>query len=113
MLIAYKCCFCRKTYDWYDGLYENPKYDYDEKRRVERQEGKEYPEKSGIFVKVNGMLLKFLRPISDTADGTTETTAEPADGNLDAFINVCPDCMRKILDNLYCTDSESNAWDAV
>lgn len=102
MNIMYKCCFCQQVYEWYDGLYENPKYDFHEERKVERQ-GKEYSEKPGIFISANAILLE---QVIASDDGICVETLED---NMGVHINMCPDCMRKLL-NSYRDGGGNNAW---
>lgn len=112
MMIQYKCCFCQKNYDWYDGIYENPNYD-DDKARLAKRKGEEYEEKRGVFIKANGFTLNFIPPIDDSARNAEGIEPELADGNLGCLINICPDCMRKLLDNLHPFDEDNNAWYSV
>lgn len=105
MNIMYKCCFCQKVYEWYDGLYENPRYNFDERRKAERQ-GKEYPEKSGVFISANAILLEQVIVNNDNIG------VETLDDNMGVHINLCPDCMRKLLDS-YRDESGNSAWDSV
>lgn len=104
MNIMYKCCFCQQVYDWYEGLYENPKYDLAEKRKAERQ-GKEYSEHPGIFISANAIRLEQVI-VND--DGIGVETLDDND-NMGVHINMCPDCMRKLLDS-YRDESGNNAW---
>lgn len=109
MNVMYKCSFCEKTYEWYDGIYENPNYDFTERRKAER-EGKEYSEEAGVFVNANSFVLKRFEPLPEK-DGEN-FKAEEADGNLEGlYINICPDCMRKLLDNLHLEGI--SAWDFI
>lgn len=101
MNIMYKCCFCQQVYDWYEGIYENPKYDFGEQRKAKRQ-GKEYSEKSGIFISANAIRLEQVIVNDD------DIGVETPDNNI-GHINMCPDCMRKLLDN-YRDGSGNNAW---
>lgn len=101
MNVMYKCCFCQNVYEWYDGLYENPKYNLRDERTAERQ-GKEYPEKSGFFIGANAILLERVF-VSDN-DVSAET--------LDDHFNMCPDCMRKLL-NSYHDGSNNGAWGSI
>lgn len=104
MNIMYKCCFCKKVYEWYEGLYENPKYSYLDERKAEHQ-GEEYSEKPGIFIGANAILLERVIVNDDSID------AETLDDNMGVHINLCPNCMRKLLDN-YHDESGNNAWNA-
>lgn len=112
MNIEYKCCFCRKSYDWYSGLYENPKYNiYDELKA--RRRGEEYNEEKGVYIPANGFTLCKINPIDDRIDAKEAIEIDRVGGNLDLYINICPDCMRKLLDNLYANDSNINAWGTI
>lgn len=115
MNIMYKCQFCGKVYDWYDGLYENPKYNPNEASLALRKR-ENYPEKRGAHIYVNGLVLKYIKPIDDRVDGEGITAKPatlrrhyPAEGNLNVYINLCPDCMRKIIDNLK-FNGDCKAW---
>lgn len=46
MRMKYQCCFCSALYDWYEGLQENPKYDYFDKIRAE-EKGEKYKRTTG------------------------------------------------------------------
>lgn len=110
MNIMYKCCFCQKIYDWYDGLYENPEYKSEDALKA-RRDGKEYAEKPGVFINANSFILKKFCPLPDREND--KLIVDPADGNLeDLVINLCPDCMRKLLDN-YRDENGDNAWNTV
>lgn len=106
MNILYKCCFCEKQYDWYDGIYENPNYDSEEATKA-RRNGTEYSEDHGTFIAANSIILKQVAPVDDRINGTPLTAISPA--CFDIYINICEDCMRKILDNLHIYDG--TAWD--
>lgn len=108
-MIEYRCCFCRKIYDWYDGIYENPKYD-SQAERIARHKGEAYTEEPGGFIAVNGFTLCRILPVNDGVSAGCAIEAEPANGNLNVYLNICPDCMRKMLDNLYPEHSDENAW---
>ena len=54
--------------------------------------------------------MKFC-PLPDRKDD--KLIVDPADGTLeDLVINLCPDCMRKLLDN-YRDESGNDAWNSV
>lgn len=112
MLIQYKCCFCLKTYDWYDGLYENPNYD-SQKKRIADKNGESYPEKPGVFVNTNAITLCCVEPVDDNIHNPNPLSAKPVDGNGDVYINLCPACMRKILDNTHLIDENTDAWGCI
>ncbi len=112
MLIQYKCCFCLKTYDWYDGLYENPNYD-SQKKRIADKNGESYPEKPGVFINANAITLCCVEPVDDNIHNPNPLSAKPVDGNGDVYINLCQACMRKILDNVHLIDENTDAWDSV
>ncbi len=109
MGIYYKCCFCRKNYEWYEGLYENPNYNEDDARKARRR-GEEYEEEAGTYVKANGFTLCRIDPINDSIDAKEPISVTNLDSNLSVYLNVCRDCMRKILDNLYPEGNKTNAW---
>ena len=75
MLIRYKCCFCLKTYDWYDGLYENPDYD-SQKKRIADKNGESYPEKPGVFVNTNAITLCCVEPVDDNIHNPNPLSAK-------------------------------------
>lgn len=104
MNIMYKCCFCSNIYEWYEGLYENPKYNYLDERKAERQ-GEEYSEKPGVFISANSILLEQVIVNDD------DIGAETLDGNMGVHINLCPDCMRKLLDS-YRDAGGNDAWNS-
>lgn len=107
MRIKYKCSFCNELYDWYDGLYENAEYSFADERKAERQ-GAEYTVEKGVFISVNGFVLKRANPIDTNAE------IQEADGNLQGlFINLCPDCMRKLLDKIKPESEFDSVWDYV
>lgn len=109
MIQIFKCCACLKAYDWYEGIYENPKYDSDAACRARLKEG-EYEEESGVFIRSNGIQLKFAEPTISSE----ESEFSDADGNLaGCFINLCPECLRKLMDNIHPYDVHGNAWDQV
>lgn len=109
MNVMYKCSFCGKIYEWYGGLYENEKYSFDEKRKAERK-GEEYNEDSGVLINANAFVLKRFAPLPEYEG--EEMEVDEADGNLEgAVINLCPDCMRKLLDNIKINDEPP--WDYV
>lgn len=86
MNIMYKCSFCNKIYEWYDVVYEDPK------------------DKNSIYAKTNCLMLLHHPPVE-----IEKTEVTNADGNLDNLhINICQDCMHKLLDNL--TIDNDNAW---
>lgn len=89
MNIMYKCSFCKNVYDWYEGVHENPNG-------------------SGVFVKANSFILKSVDPIDVDEDGAVGGTAQECQEGLNTYINLCPDCMRKLLDNLHINGN--NAW---
>lgn len=109
MIIDYKCCFCGKSYEWYGGIYENPKYNINDKLKAGRS-GEEYNEKAGVYIPANGFTLCKINPIDDGIDAQKTIEVERVGGNLDLYINICPECMRKLLDNLHPCD-DNNAWD--
>lgn len=89
MNIMYKCSFCNKIYDWYEVVYENEK------------------DENSIFVKANCFKLLYHAPLE-----IEKTDLQNADGNLNNLcINVCPDCMHKIIDNIKIDNNP--AWDMV
>ena len=89
MNVLYKCSFCKKTYDWYEVVYEKP------------------DDNSSVSARVNCLKLFFHEPVDEN-----KTEIKGADGNLhNLCINLCEDCMHKLLDNL--TICEMNAWDFV
>lgn len=110
MMIEYKCCFCRKSYEWYGGIYENPNYDEIKERKARRQ-GEEYNEDSGVYIGANGFTLCCINPINDNIDAREPIKIESVGGNLDVYMNMCPECMRKVLDNLFPDDERHNAWE--
>lgn len=110
MMIEYRCCFCRELYDWYEGIYKNPNYNLREEIKA-RRKGEEYTEKSGNFIAVNGFTLCQIQPINDNVSADCAIEAEPPKGNLNVYLNVCPKCMREILNNLYPTYKNVSAWD--
>ncbi len=101
MNIMYKCCFCQNIYEWYDGLYENPKYNFHDECTAKHQK-KEYPEESGFYISANAILL--AKVITDDVGLNVET--------LNTNINMCPDCMRKLL-NSYHDGSNNSIWGSI
>lgn len=109
MNILYKCCFCEKQYDWYDGIYENPNYNLEEEFKAKRNK-MEYGESPGVFIVANSIALKNVAPVDDRINGEALKVAN-VNGNLSVYINICKDCMRKIIDNLHMDDD--SAWNVV
>lgn len=110
MNIKYICSFCDTPYDWYSGIYENPGWtelDDKEKRKIEKAGGT-YEKTPGIFIEANAFRLYVIEPDDDRKTPTIREVRQPRN-NLDTYMNICPVCMRKLLDNLK-IDSES-AWD--
>lgn len=111
MRMKYQCCFCSALYDWYEGLQENPKYDYFDKIRAE-EKGEKYNEEPGVWIPANSIILRMVEPIHDGIDDEVALEDKPVGGNLDVYLNICPDCMRKLLDNLHPYD-EADAWSSI
>ncbi len=95
MNIMYKCQLCKKTYEYYEEVYQNPSFDPMKKIRAKRK-GEEYTEESGGIIKANGIMLKNFSDFRQDGAITEQYTGR----ELDIYINLCPDCMRKLLDNL-------------
>lgn len=95
MRTMYKCCFCDAIYDWYDGVFENSEYSWTEAERARRNK-EVYPVDSGTRIEANCFVLKQFHPVPDREG--QEQSMQEANGNLDGLIiNLCPDCMRKLL----------------
>ena len=104
MLMKMQCCKCRKIYNWYEGVYENPEYDYREAMKKKRN-NEEYVS-GGVFIDANAIVLKKAAP-PVCKEGETQDVSDPS-GNLDGMIiNLCEDCMRELLMNIY-PESENN-----
>lgn len=88
MNIMYKCCFCAKPYDWYEGVRKDPENE------------------AGAFIKANSFVLTRVDPIDINIGGAT---VQSDDDVLDTYINLCPNCMRKLLDNIRIDGSK--VWD--
>ena len=71
MMIEYKCCFCKNSYSWYEGLYENPNYNIMDELKA-RRNGQEYKEKAGTYIQANGIKLCVIQPLNDTIDAKTQ-----------------------------------------
>ena len=112
MMIEYKCCFCRNPYEWYEGLYENPKYSVYEEIKARRR-GEKYKEEKGVYIPANGFTLCSINPIDDGIGAANPIEVNKVGGNLDVYINICPKCMRKLLDNLCADGSGGNAWETI
>lgn len=111
MLFKYRCCFCGTLYDWYDGLYENPKYNFDEEQKALKK-GETYGQKRGVFIPANGFVLHRINPIDDRVNAKSAINVEPLGGNLNIYFNICSNCMRKLLDNLHPYD-ENDIWNSI
>lgn len=110
MLMKMQCCKCRKTYNWYDGVYENPEYDYREAMR-KRHNNEEYIS-GGTFIKANAIVLKKAEPHPDREGEVQEV--ESTDGNLnECVINLCEDCMRDLLTNIFPSSENLNCFEMV
>ena len=110
MNVKLQCCKCRKTYDWYEGVYKNPDYDFMEAMR-KRKNNEEYVD-SGIFVKANCFILKRAEPCPEKAGEKQEI--ENANGNLEEqIINLCDDCMRDLLTNIFPSSENLNCFEMV
>lgn len=108
MRVKYKCCFCDSLYDWHEGLYSNPKYDFAEESKA-RRDGREYAERSGCLINANSILFACHAPVPDKQSEIMDV--EMAGENLEnVVINICPDCMRKLLDNCNPSTDNFNAW---
>lgn len=83
MRLVYKCCMCKSLYDWYDCI----------------------SDRKGITQPVNCVTLDNFAAIGDCyGNQITHNENEPLD-NLDGKIfNLCPDCMKKLIDELYPID---------
>ena len=105
MLMKMQCCKCRKIYNWYEGVYQNPGYNSFEALKAKRN-NKEYPD-SGIFIDANAFVLKKIEPVPDKEGQEFDEPKDPH-GNLNGMIiNLCEDCMRDLLMNIY-PESENN-----
>lgn len=111
MRMKYQCCFCSALYDWYEGLNENPKYNYSDKIKAERK-GEKYNEESGVWIPANSFTLCMMEPINDNIDNEIALNVKPVGGCLDIYLNICPNCMRKILDNLH-PYGDGDAWSSI
>ena len=112
MMVEYKCCFCQKLYDWYEGIYKNPDYSFRDKMKAHKN-GNEYNEEPNGYIAVNGFTLCRIDPIDDTVCAEKAINAEPAPGNLNIYLNICPDCMRKMLNNRHLTSNGGNPWNII
>jgi hypothetical protein len=79
-----RCNFCLKPFDWYDGINDNGKY-----------------------VETNSIRFTHTLPLEIDGNGIAETIEEgEIDRDLDMYIDVCPECMRKLLKSVH-TDSKN------
>ena len=111
MLMKYQCCKCRKIYNWYDGVYQNPEYDSFKAMKA-KHNNEEYPE-SGIFIDANAFVLKKFEPVPEK-EGEKFDELEDPHGNLDGMIiNLCEDCMRELLMNIYPENDNANCFETI
>lgn len=112
MKVKYQCCICDALYDWYDGVYENEAYSESDARKA-RCEGKPYEVKSGVYINANAIRFMNFAPAPDRCGETLEEGGEDI-GNLEDFpINLCPDCMRKLLKKIKPDSHEGNCFSFV
>lgn len=103
MLMKYQCSFCKKMYDWYEGVYENPSFESNKAHK----DG--YDVKPGVFVKANSFVLKSFQPIPGYS--SEKLDVDEADGNLEGMvINLCSDCMRELLRTTYPSNEDRDCF---
>lgn len=89
--MKYQCSYCKKLYDWYDGVYDDP-------------------EERDVFINANCFVLRKFDPVPE-ADGE-RLTVNTVGGNLDdTVINLCPECMRGLLSKCCPTAESINCFD--
>lgn len=66
-----------------------------------------------FFVNTNAITLCCVEPVDDNIHNPNPLSAKPVDGNGDVYINLCPACMRKILDNTHLIDENTDAWGSI
>lgn len=111
MRTVMKCTFCDKVYDWYDGVYENPKYDFKTAMQAKRDSEK-YREESGTFVGANAIMLKFVQPLPE--DAGEKLTVEPPQQPTalkECVFNLCPSCMHTLLKKAKPSTEDSNCFE--
>ena len=106
MQIVYKCCKCGEIYEWYDTLYENPEWEKIDFKTKQAMSPEERMKAAGVSIKANCFILKAFTPCDDK-----DTQVNDTDGNLKgAVINLCGDCMRKLLDEIHPFYDSGNCW---
>lgn len=86
----YKCDFCSKPYEWYEGVHN------DKKR----------------FCSANSLQFVCYSPFDSSVDGEQCRTLDESPVNpVPDVIDVCPECMHKLLDAL--NFNKNKLWDII
>lgn len=92
-------------------VYENPDFDWREADRV-RCKGGEYNIESGTLIEANCIVLKQFHPTPEREGD--ELTVQEANNNMEGLIiNLCPDCMRKLLKKAKPDSGDANCFRVV
>lgn len=101
-MIAYKCDRCGKIFDWYEGVYEDPKFNCQNNfpliKEYEKQNGYE-----PLSFSANALKFMLYRPANEncsTNHGVISAKIDECDEGNNELVMLCRDCMKEFMDSL-------------
>ena len=92
MKVKFECCFCGKSYGWYEGVHEN------------------LEDHSGTFIPANCIVVKSFDPLPECEGEELEFHGEDEYANK-IIANLCEECMHKLLKRISPSSGNGNYFD--